>query len=218
MNKNSSAEPDSSNDIPLWLSWAREIQALSQTGLVYANSDFDSERYQRLSEISAEMLNKHTLLNVDEIISNFKIQPGYATPKVDVRGAVICEGKLLLIQERSDQCWSMPGGWADVGDLPSEVARREVWEESGFEVQVKKLLAVFDCNRSGTPLSFYHAYKLIFLCEITAGEARTNHETLDVGFFAFDNLPALSQQRTNKLHLDEIQAHLKDPLRPTAFD
>ncbi|GAK56786.1 NUDIX hydrolase [Candidatus Vecturithrix granuli] len=205
-------------NIPPWLVWAREIQALSQTGLTYCLSEYDRERYQRLGEIAAEIVEQHTRLKTEQILENFALQPGYATPKVDVRGAVIRDGKILLIQERSDQRWSMPGGWADVGDFPSEVAVREVWEESGFQVVVHKLLAVFDCNRAGTPLSFYHAYKLIFLCEITGGEARTSHETLDVGFFAFDNLPPLSQQRTNQRHLQEIQAHLQDQFRSTAYD
>ncbi len=205
-------------NIPYWLAWAREIQALSQTGLTYCVSEYDRERYQRLAEIAAEIVAQHTQLNTVQILENFALQPGYATPKVDVRGAIMREGKILLIQERSDQCWSLPGGWADVGDFPSDVAVREVLEESGFQVIARKLLAVYDCNRIGTPLSFYHAYKLIFLCEITGGEARTSHETLDVGFFAFDQLPPLSQQRTNQRHLQEIQAHLQDQFRPTAYD
>lgn len=205
-------------NIPRWLAWAREIQALSQTGLTYCVSEYDRERYQRLGEIAAEILEQHTSLKTEQILENFALQPGYATPKVDVRSAIIRDGKILLIQEQSDQRWSLPGGWADVGEFPSDVAVREVWEESGFEVVVRKLLAVFDCNRAGTPLSFYHAYKLIFLCEITGGEARTSHETLDVGFFAFDHLPPLSQQRTNQRHLQEIQAHLQDHFRPTTYD
>ena len=157
-----SEQTQSLKHIPHWLVWAREIQALSQTGLTYCASEYDRERYQRLGEIAAEIIEQHTYLKTEQILENFALQPGYATPKVDVRGVVIRDGKILLIQERSDQCWSMPGGWADVGDFPSEVAVREVWEESGFEVVVRKLLAVFDCNRAGTPLSFYHAYKLIF--------------------------------------------------------
>ena len=199
-----------SSMIPCWLEWAREIQALSQTGLTYCQSEYDKERYQRLREIAAEIVSNHTTLEAESLLENFYAQPGYATPKVDVRGAVVKDEKILLVQERSDQRWSMPGGWADVGDLPSEVVTREVWEESGFKVVVRKLIAVYDCNRAGTPLSFYHAYKLIFLCEITGGQACTSHETLAVDFFDFGNLPSLSLQRTNQRHLDEIQAHLRD--------
>lgn len=205
-------------DIPKWLEWAREIQALSQNGLTYSRSEYDRERYQRLSNIAAEMVEQHTHLEYQRLLENFSLQPGYATPKVDVRGAVVKDGKILLVQEESDQCWSIPGGWADVGDLPSEVVVREVWEESGFNVVVRKLIAAYDCNRNGTPLAFYHAYKLIFLCEITSGQARPSHETLAVVFFDFNALLPLSLERTNPRHLQEIQAHIYDHYRPAAFD
>ncbi len=203
---------------PRWLEWAREIQALSQTGLTYSNSEYDKERYQRLTEIAAEIIENYTGLEREALVKNFRVQPGYATPKVDVRAAVMRGRKILLVQEQSDHCWSMPGGWADVGDLPSEVVVREVWEESGFEVTAQKVIGVYDCNRSGTPLAFYHAYKIIFLCELTGGQARISHETLAVDFFDFDDLPPLSEERTNRRHLNEIQAHLRDRQRPAAFD
>ena len=206
------------HSLPRWLEWAREIQALGQTGLTYSNSEYDKERYQRLSEIAAEIVESYTRLKAQPLLENFYAQPGYATPKVDVRGAVIKNGRILLVQECSDQRWSMPGGWADVGDYPSEVVVREVWEESGFKVVARKIIGVYDCNRTGTPLSFYHAYKIIFLCEITGGKARISHETLAVDFFNFDDLPPLSLERTNRRYLDEIQAHLRDQFRPTAFD
>ena len=112
----------------------------------------------------------------------------------------------------------MPGGWADVGDLPSEMVVREVWEESGFKVVPRKVVGLFDANRSGTPIEFYHAYKVVFLCDITGGRARSSNETLDVRFFCFDDLPPLSSNRTNERHLAEVQAHLLDPRRPVAFD
>ena len=115
-----SEQTQSLKHIPHWLVWAREIQALSQTGLTYCASEYDRERYQRLGEIAAEIIEQHTYLKTEQILENFALQPGYATPKVDVRGVVIRDGKILLIQERSDQCWSMPGGWADVGDFPSK--------------------------------------------------------------------------------------------------
>jgi ADP-ribose pyrophosphatase YjhB (NUDIX family) len=206
-------------DVPRWLLWAREIQALSQTGLAYSETDYDLQRYHRLTEIAAEIIESHSDLSQQQALDHFLMQPGYATPKVDVRAAVVRDGQILLVQEREDQRWCMPGGWADVGDVPSEAAAREVWEESGFEVVVKKLIGAFDANRDGgRPLELYHAFKLVFWCEITGGEARSSSETLDVGFFAFDDLPPLSSNRTNERHLAEVQAHLKDPRRPSAFD
>lgn len=201
-----------------WLKWAREIQALAQSGLTYIQNEYERERYQRLLEISAEILADKTEIPTQEAVKNFQLQPGYATPKVDVRGAVVRDGKILLVQERADGRWSMPGGWADVGDLPSEMVIREVEEESGFKVVPKKVVGIFDANRDGRPMEFYHAYKIIFLCEIVSGEPRPSYETLDVGFFPFKNLPPLSQARTNERHLNEIIAHLKNQHRQTYFD
>jgi ADP-ribose pyrophosphatase YjhB (NUDIX family) len=206
------------NTIPHWLEWAREIQAISQIGLTYSQSEYDTQRYQRLMEIAAEIVHSQTDLPQEPVLKNFQVQPGYATPKVDVRGAVVCDGKILLVQERSDGRWCMPGGWADVGDRPSEVVTREVWEESGFQVIARKVIGVYDANRSGQPLEFYHAYKIVFLCDITAGQARPSYETQAVEFFAFDTLPPLSLNRTNQRHLDDVRCHLHDHNRPADFD
>ena len=201
-----------------WLKVAREIQALAQSGLTYIQNEYERERYQRLQEIAAEILENKTQLSKDEALENFKIQPGYATPKIDVRGAIIRNEKILLVKERADGRWSMPGGWADVGDLPSAMVIREVEEESGFKVKPVKIIGVFDANRDGKPMEFYHAYKIVFLCEIIGGEARPSFETTEVGFFPFDKLPPLSTARTNQRHLNEILAHLKSPNRRTYFD
>jgi ADP-ribose pyrophosphatase YjhB (NUDIX family) len=208
--------PDTSP--PRWLAWAREIQALSQTGLAYTTTGYDAQRYQRLAEIAAEIIRSHTGLPQEATLESFRMQPGYATPKVDVRAAAVRDGRILLVQERSDGCWCLPGGWADVGDLPSEVASRETWEESGFRVVPRKVIGLFDANRGGRPLEFYHAYKVVFLCDITGGEARPSSETLAAGFFDFDDLPPLSTNRTGERHLAEVRAHLQDPNRPVAFD
>lgn len=205
-------------DIPLWLRWAREIQSLSQTGLTYTTKDYDTQRYSRLMEIAAEIVQNHTNLDKTQLLDNFLAQPGYATPKIDVRGAVIRDGKILLVQERTDKGWCMPGGWADVGELPSQSMIREVWEESGFEVVARKVIGLYDANRGAIPLEFYHAYKIVFLCEIVGGQARPSEETLAVDFFSFEDLPPLSRFRTNDLHIAEVQAHLMEEIRPAAFD
>jgi ADP-ribose pyrophosphatase YjhB (NUDIX family) len=205
-------------DLPRWLVWAREIQALSQTGLTFSESEYSTQRYRRLMEIAAEIVHSHTGLAKGPLLQNFAAQPGYATPKVDVRGAAVRDGRILLVQERSDERWCMPGGWADVGALPSEMVAREVWEESGFRVRARKVVGVYDANRSGRPIQFYHAYKVIFLCDMLGGQARPSNETLAVGFFEFDSLPPLSSERTNERHLSDVLAHLRDPNRPAAFD
>jgi ADP-ribose pyrophosphatase YjhB (NUDIX family) len=205
-------------DVPRWLAWARQVQALGQIGLTYAENEYDRERYAQLMALAAEMAAESAGLPEPDLLDDFATQPGYATPKVDVRAAVVRDGRILLIRERADGRWCMPGGWADVGNRPAEAAERETHEESGYRVEACKLVGVFDANRDGTPLSFYHAFKLVFLCELLGGEAATSHETLDVGFFDFDDLPPLSWNRTSERHLAEVQAHLADPGRPTYFD
>ena len=207
----------SNDNPPRWLEWAREIQALGQTGLSYSANDYDIQRYQRLLEIAAEIVQSHTGLAKEPLTENFSVQPGYATVKTDVRAAVVRDGKILLVKERSDGRWAMPGGWADVGEQPSVMVAREVYEESGFRVITRKLIGVYDANRQD-PMAFYHAYKLVFLCEITGGNARPSEETAAVDFFDFDALPPLSRFRTNEKHLAEVRAHLANGARAAAFD
>jgi ADP-ribose pyrophosphatase YjhB (NUDIX family) len=200
-----------------WIAWAQEIFSLSQAGLTYSQNPFDLERYKRLQEITAEMIASQSELEKESILKSFSMQAGYITPKIDVRGAVVQHGKILLIQERADEKWAMPGGWADLGNSPASVAEREVWEESGFRVKAEKVVAVLDANRI-EPLEFYHAYKIIFLCRLLDGDPRTSYETLAVDFFALNHLPPLSIYRTNEDMLREVFAHVENPNRPAAFD
>lgn len=203
---------------PRWLDWAREVQALAQTGYYYAENDYQRQRYRRLTEIAAEIVQSHTDMGYEPLIGVFQAQAGYATPRVDVRGAVFREGKLLLVRERMDEAWTMPGGWADVGDVPSQAAEREVWEEAGFRVQARKLIGVYDGNRV-EPLELFHAYKLVFLCELLGGEARPSSETSEVAFFGPDGIPAaLSGERTRPRHIRDAFAALENPDMATVFD
>ncbi|MCJ7552345.1 MAG: NUDIX hydrolase [Ignavibacteriaceae bacterium] len=201
-----------------WLKIAREIQQLAQTGLAFAVTDYEKDRYKRLTELTSEIIEHHTQLEKESVQKVLMKHPGYATPKIDVRAAVIKDNKLLLVQEGTDERWAMPGGWADVGDIPSEVAIRETHEESGFVVKPIKVIGVFDANRVEGELEFFHAFKIIFLCELISGEAQTSSETLDVQFFSLDDLPPLSLYRTNTKHIEEIKLHLNDPGRNTYFD
>lgn len=202
---------------PKWIEWAREIFSLSQAGLAYSRNEFDLARYKRLQEITAEMIESQSELSKESVLESFSMQAGYATPKVDVRGAVVRDDTILLIQERTDGKWAMPGGWADLGNAPASVAEREVWEESGYRVKAEKVVAVIDANRI-EPMEFYHAFKIIFLCRLIDGEPRTSNETMGVGFFDLNNLPPLSLFRTNEDMLREVFAHIQDPSRPAAFD
>jgi ADP-ribose pyrophosphatase YjhB (NUDIX family) len=203
---------------PQWLTWAREIQALSQTGQAFNEPGFDMDRYTRLQEIAAEIIDQHTTVSKAEALASFSAQPGYATVKVDVRGAVLRDERILLVQERRDQRWCMPGGWADVGDRPSEMVAREVWEESGFKVKAVKILGIYDANRLQVPTEFFHAYKIVFMCRVLGGQARPSDETMDVGFFDRHDLPPLSECRTNERHIEDVFAHYHDPLKLPVFD
>lgn len=208
----------SSTVIPQWLAWGRAIQALAQTGAHYAVTDYDRERYARLRAIAAEIISEHTVLQFDTLDSSFSLQIGYATPRVDVRGAVFREGQLLFVRERADGGWTLPGGWADVGDVPSGAVEREVLEESGFRVRASRLIGVYDANRLGS-LGIFHAFKLVFLCELEGGEARVSSETTAVAFFGPDNLPlTLSGERTNARHIRDAFHAWQDPSTPAIFD
>ena len=203
---------------PRWLEWAREIQALSQTGYHYAENEYQRERYQRLCEIAAEIVSEHSDLEYAPLMDVFGAQIGYATPRVDVRGAVFRDGKLLLVRERQDNGWTMPGGWADVGDVPSEAAEREVIEEAGFRVEARKVIGVYDANRTG-PLELFHAFKVVFLCDLIDGEPRPSNETSEVAFFDRDQIPAdLSGERTKPRQIQDAFEALNNPERPTVFD
>jgi len=203
---------------PRWLSWAREIQALSQSGSHYAVNDYDRQRYSRLAEIAVEIIQEHSLLEREDLAALFAQQKGYATPKVDVRGAVFQEDKLLLVRERQDGGWTMPGGWADVGNLPSQAAEREVWEEAGFRVRARRVIGVYDANRSG-PLELFHAFKIVFLCDLIDGQATPSTETSEVAFFDRQEIPAqLSGERTRPRHIQDAFAAYNHPDLPTVFD
>jgi ADP-ribose pyrophosphatase YjhB (NUDIX family) len=148
----------------------------------------------------------------------FSVDGGYATPKVDVRAAVFRDGKILLVRERIDGCWTLPGGWADVGDPPSVAAVREVKEESGFDVVVRKLLALYDRDLHGHPPIPFHVYKVFFLCELTGGTSQTSYETDAVDFFPADPLPPLSLTRTTAEEIQHMFEHHRHPDWPASFD
>ncbi len=203
---------------PAWLEWARELQALGQTGVTYTKDEFDIQRYHRLLEIAAEIVAAHTTHPRQPVLANFHLQTGYATPKIDVRGVVMQHGQILLVQERSDQCWCLPGGWADVGIAPSEMVVKEVREESGLEVKPRQVVGIYDGNRNQEPLEYYHVYKILFLCEVTGGKPQPGDETLAVDFFHLDALPPLSRNRTNKRHLQDIWDFVQSEHPLTHFD
>lgn len=201
-----------------WLVWAQQLQAIAQSGLTYTRNPFEKERYQEVREIAAEIIAAHTHLDITAIKDSFLYEKGYATPKVDVRGVVFDQDRILLVKERKDGCWTLPGGWVDVGEPPSESVVREIREESGYLTRVVKLLALYDRNKHGHPPSLYHIYKVYFMCELIGGSAAESLETAGAQFFAADELPPLSLPRITPELIARFFEHRLHPDWPTDFD
>jgi ADP-ribose pyrophosphatase YjhB (NUDIX family) len=197
----------------------RELAALSQTGLAFTKDPYDRERYVRLREIVEELLRgpraASPTFDPGVVLGNEK---GYATPKVDVRGAAFRDGRILMVRERSDGLWTLPGGWCDVNLSPSECVVKEIREESGFEARAVKLAALLDRRRHPHPTQFHHAYKLYFLCELVGGQVTTSLETDAADFFAQDALPPLSTGRITQGQIDLMFRHERERNLPTTFD
>lgn len=206
-----------------WLRWARELQAHAQNGLYYARDPFDEERYAAVKQVAAEMLAAGCDQNIEAIEKLLADQAGYATPKVDVRAAVFQDRRILLVRERSDGLWTLPGGWADVNESPAEAIEREVWEESGFRTSATKLLALWDRSRHDHPPHAFYIYKLVFLCELLgdskqAAAVNPNLETDGIDFFSEDQLPPLSVGRVTEQQIHRIFEHLRHPEWHADFD
>jgi ADP-ribose pyrophosphatase YjhB (NUDIX family) len=206
---------------PRWLDWAMRLQALSQSGLTFAHNPFEIERYEAVRRIAAEMLAAGSGADPEEVVNLFAAESGYATPKVDVRGVVFRDNALLLVREHADaNRWTLPGGWADVGDTPSRSVEREVFEETGFETRAVKVLAIYDRRRHGhMPPNPFHIYKIFFRCEMIGGAAAASFETEEATFFEEDAIPAdLSLGRVTPAQIARMFEHLRHPDLPTDFD
>lgn len=201
-----------------WLQWAKELQAIAQIGLTYSPGEFDQIRYKRLQEISAEIIAHQSFESFEKIKTLFAQEKYYLTPKLDVRTAIIQDNKILLVREVSDGKWTMPGGFADVNESPSESAKKEVLEETGFVVEIEKLYAFIDKQKRNYPPQIPHTYKCFFLGKIVGGKASTSVETSEVAFFAPDNLPELSAHRMQEAEIALAFAHYQQADLPTAFD
>jgi ADP-ribose pyrophosphatase YjhB (NUDIX family) len=197
------------------------LAALAQDGLTYGADDYDLDRYRQLARLAAELFSKLSGRPADELTVELGRDSGYATPKIDVRGAIFDEAeRVLLMREKIDGRWSLPGGWADPGDSPSAAVTREILEETGYHSSAVKLIACWDRELQGhLPPLPVHVYKLFFLCRRNgAVQPPATLETLDVGWFALDALPPLSLSRINPRQLERALAHHRDPSLPTEFD
>ncbi len=203
---------------PNWLIWAQKLDALAQAGLTFAQNPFDIERYHKIREISTEIISSYSQIKYQEIQDLLDRQAGYATPKIDVRGVVFQNDKILLVKELVDGRWTLPGGWVDVNEPPSRAAEREVWEESGFRVKASRLLAVYDRNLHGFPPYIFHSYKMFVLCDLIDGSPTTSIETGGAEFFAEDAIPDLSLPRTTPEVIQRMYGLFRNPAAQTEFD
>jgi ADP-ribose pyrophosphatase YjhB (NUDIX family) len=201
-----------------WFTWAQQLQAIAQCGLQYSENVFDRERYEQIRALALQMLAAHSDLPLERLQAIFADEKGYTTPKVDVRGVVFREGKLLMVHELADGLWTLPGGWVDILEPPSLAVEREVFEESGYRVKARKIAGVFDRNSHPHPPYLFHVYKLFILCDYLDGSPTTSIETGGSGFFSLHDLPPLSTARTTLDELELMFLHLADPARPTDFD
>ena len=187
---------------------------MAEAGLRYSDGPYDLERYKRLHEVASE------LLSAEEKEFIWPVEFGYATPKVDVRAAVIHGGKILLVREASVGKWTLPGGWADLNETPAGNAVKEVREEAGIEVEALKLIACWDKDVQGHPRQPEQVYKLVFLCRLTgdANVAGDGHETDGAEFFSPAELPELCPYRAAPHYVDLAFRHAEQMSLATEFD
>lgn len=200
-----------------WLKWVSEIQAIAQSGLAYCDNEFDKERYIKLEKVITELTAYCSEHQLNDITNMFSLEKGYATPKIDVRSFIIQDNKLLLVKERSDGLWTLPGGWADINESPSEAVVRETKEETGYDVSPIKLLALWDKLKHDHPPQWPHAYKCFFYCQIISGSPNKNIEITEQAFFDLNNLPLLSTHRVTKKQLNRLHELIITP-QETQFD
>lgn len=201
------------------LNIAKQIRALSQNGLLYADNEYDNERYQELIHLSDSITSIIAGKEVSVIENCFRLEDDYVTPKVDVRAVVFnTQGEILLVQEKADNQWAIPGGWADVGFSPKEIAIKEVKEETGLDVKPIRLLAVLDKKCHPHPPHTHYAYKIFIQCELIGGEFNSVFDILDKGFFAQDNLPPLSEERNLKSQIDMMFDYKDNPAKAAYID
>ena len=184
-----------------WLKWAVELQAIAQAGLFYGKDCFDKERYERIREISAEMLSCKTELSMETVKDLFCSETGYQTPKIDTRAAILQNGKILLVHE-SNGTWSLPGGWCDVDLSVAENTVKEVKEEAGLDVMVKRVIAVQDREKHNLPIYAYKICKIFLECEAIGGEFSPNTETTGYSYFGLDELPKLAAEKNTREQIE----------------
>lgn len=198
--------------------WAIELQSLAQAGLEYGHDKFDLERYNRIREIATDMMSEKTELPIKKIKTLFSSEDGYQTPKIDTRAAIIKNNQILLVKEKSDNSWSLPGGWCEVNLSAKENCIKEAKEESGRDIKVERLIAIQGRNRHNKPIRAVGICKIFFLCHAIAGSFKQNTETADCKYFSLNALPQLSESRNTREQVKMCFDAYHDPDWQAKFD
>ncbi|EKN11922.1 hypothetical protein HMPREF1076_03634 [Parabacteroides goldsteinii CL02T12C30] len=205
------------NQQPEWLEWAKELQFIAQAGLTYSKDAFDIERFERIREISVEIVSRQTGLPLEKVKDLFCNEEGFQTPKLDTRAAIFKDNKILLVKEKNGT-WSLPGGWVDVNQTIKSNTIKEVKEEAGLDVEVTRIIAVQDRNLHNLPPYAYNVCKVFVLCEAQGGDFQPNIETIESGYFSLDEIPPLAEEKNNKEQIEMCFAAYRDKDWEVQFD
>lgn len=201
----------------LWLQWAVELQSLAQAGLTYGKDVYDRERYERIREISAEIVAHMSELPLEKVKDLFCNESGYQTPKIDTRAAIFEKNKILLVRENNGK-WSLPGGWCDVNVSVGENTVKEVKEEAGLDVVADRIIAVQDRAKHNLPVYAYGICKVFVQCSVIGGQFTPNIETTESRYFSEDHLPELATEKNNREQIQMCFAAYRSPNWQTLFD
>lgn len=208
---------DTKNSQPMWLEWAKELQFIAQAGLTYSKDVFDIERFQRIREMSAEIMSLYSGLSLERVEALFCNETGFQTPKLDTRAAIFQDNKILLVKEK-DGRWSLPGGWVDVNQTIKGNTEKEVKEESGLDVHATRIIAVQDRNQHNLPPYAYNVCKVFVLCEKIGGEFQVNTETTESRYFDLSELPLLAEEKNCQEQIAMCFAAYQDEGWQVQFD
>ncbi|SEG15712.1 MULTISPECIES: NUDIX hydrolase [Parabacteroides] len=199
--------------------FSQRIRALAQNGLTYSDNEYDIERYEELIQISDKITALSAGIDNETVHACYHPLKEYTTPKADIRAVIFNEkDEILLVREKADGLWSLPGGWSDVGFSPKEVAIKEVKEETGFDAEAVRLLAVMDMSKHPHPAIPFYVYKFFILCRITGGTFNETFDILGKGFFKLDQLPPLSLERVLPEQIKQMFGYYKNPSQTVYLD
>ena len=200
-----------------WLDWAKELQFIAQSALAYCKDSFDIERFQRIREISAEIMSAYSGVPIEKVKELFCNESGFQTPKLDSRAVIFKDGKILLVHEKNGT-WSLPGGWVDALETVKSNTEKEVKEEAGLDVIATKIIAVQDRNKHNVPPYAYNVCKVFVLCDVVGGYFVANNETTEINYFTLNELPLLAEEKTNKEQIAMCFEAYKNPDWQVKFD